>query len=163
MTQEELEYNKMCCSILGWLKPYYSDFIVEITSDTFIDWLPSNIYGRTMNGKYQFDLSLCKFHSDWNWIMKVVDIIEKKSEHIIMGRPLYNSFDIGNRNIKFYFSPNNKYLLQLELKQVLSDEPWIHTMYKHHIIQQFDFKTKGKKEAVVQAINQFLIWYNNKK
>jgi len=145
MTQEEIiEYNKRCALFLD--KKYNNNKIVV----NYFNKCNANPTGETWHE--------CHYHSDWNWIMEVVEAIEKKSECIIMGRFLYNSFDIGNRSIKFYYNPNNQYLLQLELKQVLSDEPWIHTMYKHHIIQEFDFKTKGKKEAVVQAINQFLIW-----
>lgn len=151
-TKEEiLAYNKRCAEFLEW---YYEN-------NKWLKLEPLN-GGVIAVLKCNSNIDL-KFHSDWNWIMEVVEAIEKKSEYVIMERANYSSFDIGNRNITFYFSPNNKYLLQLELKQVVSDEPWIHSGYKHHIIQQFDFKTKGKKEAVVQAINQFLIWYEKSK
>jgi hypothetical protein len=163
MTQEEIsQYNSRCAEFLGAIYSEHAEAwgfgnAKNIGSKMFHGVMYHNVIEAQ-----RFEKELI-FHSDWNWIMEVVEAIEKKTEHFILGIPLYNSFDIGNRSIKFYYSPNNQYLLQLELKQMLSDEPWIHTMYKHHIIQEFDFKTKGKKEAVVEAINQFLIWYNKNK
>lgn len=154
MTEKEiLEYNKKCAEFLGFKYKNQSKFWAIYPLD-------NNSYLRQLGYVRMDNL---KFHSDWNWIMEVVEAIEKKSKHTIINRDLYDSFDIGNRHIKFYFSPNNEYLLQLELKQFVPDESWIHTMYKHRIIKQFDFKTKGKKEAVVEAINQFLIWYKESK
>lgn len=158
MTQKEiLEFNRRCAEFLG----YKSQERVVNTS-FYEDNKPTRKLVFELGVK-KYSIDKLQYHSNWNWIMQVVEAIEKKSEHIIIGRPLYNSFDIGNRNIKFYFSPDNKYLLQLELQQVLSDEPWLHTMYKHHIVKEFDFRNKGKKAAVVEAINQFLIWYENAK
>lgn len=161
MTPEEiLEYNKRCAEFLDYVL-----ITPEMRRDSTIEWKYGYWEHKDKANVHTSEKVLGRdgylsFYSDWNWIMKVVEAIEKRSESIIMERLIYNSFDIGNRNIEFYFSPNNQYLLQLELKQIVSDEPRIHSMYKHHIIQQFDFKTKGKKKAVVQAINQFLIWYN---
>ena len=162
MTQEEIsEYNKMCAEFLGIVEGYFKS---EIDCPILeYQWMVVSANCTYEMQKEDFPLlnvyDYLKFHSDWNWIMEIVDAIETKSKHTIMSRDLYNSFDIGNRSIKFYFGPDNNYLLQLELQQFLSDEPWTHSMYKHHIIQQFDFKTKGKKQAVVEAINLFLIWY----
>ena len=151
MTQEEIiEYNKRCAEFLG----------NKLISKNDFNMLGEHAYTGEHEHTNWAVIEYLNYHHDWNGIMEVIEAIEKKSEHVIMGRPLYDSFDIGKHSIKFYFSPNNKYLLQLELSQLLPDKPFVHTMYKHHIIKEFDFKKNGKKEAVVQAINQFLIWYN---
>lgn len=144
------EYNKRCAEFLGQRL---------ISKDDF-NMLGENAYtGENKNIKWGI-IEYLKFHSNWNWIMEVVEVIENKSRYTIMNTDLYDSFEINRQSIKFYFNPDNKYLLQLELKQFIPEEPWIHTMYKDHIIQQFDFKTNGKKAGVVRAIDIFLIWYN---
>ena len=137
MTKTEvLDYNKQCADIIGWLKQYNGQDFIEINSNKLIEWLPSNIYNRTMTGKYQFDLELCKFHSDWNWIMKVIEKIKEtitKWDHIYTMSPeeqkvdyqLFKEDDIANR-----------------IEHL--------TMY-------------ADKETVVQAIAQFLIWYEQNK
>lgn len=165
MIQEEIiDYNRRCAEFLGMYdysrdNEYFEKGGYYAYSDKNKN--PSSGYYTILQKTSEGYTGI--FNSDWNWIMEVIEAIEKKSEHIIMGRPLYNSFDIGKHSIKFYFNPNNNYLLQLELKQWLPDEPWKNSLYKNHIIKEFDFKKKGKKEAVVEAINQFLIWYNKKK
>lgn len=103
MTQEEiLEYNKRCAEFLN----LHRDEEVAIFNMKAYpyDWL--------------------KFHSDWNWIMEVVEAIEKlkgiKQFHIVENSAYMN----GSLNVGSFSNP------------------------------------LGKKVAVVQAINQFLIWYN---
>lgn len=99
MTQEEiLEYNKLCAEFLG---EEMTTYFVE----TQMDLIGS---------------SELHFHSDWNWIMEVVEAIEKKSWVNIKGCAVDIS-TIANLN------------------------------------------APTKKEAVVQAINQFLIWYEQNK
>lgn len=103
--QEILKYNKRCAEFLGWkivdgiitLIPEESEFQHEV--------------GYSANG-------FLKFHSDWNWIMEVVDAIEKKVAWVNIKGCAVDISSISNVN------------------------------------------AKTKKEAVVQAINQFLIWYN---
>lgn len=109
MTQEEiLEYNKLCAEFLG-VDIHYS---VEVYKDSksplrqYIDNRPKS--------------EPLLFHSDWNWIMEVVEAIEKKSWVNIKGCAVDIS-TIANLN------------------------------------------APTKKEAVVDAINQFLIWYEQNK
>lgn len=113
MTQEEiLEYNKLCAEFLG-VDIHYS---VEVYKDSksplrqYIDNRPKS--------------EPLLFHSDWNWIMEVVEAIEKlpgiKQFHIVDNSAYLN----GGLNVGSFANES------------------------------------GKKEAVVQAINQFLIWYN---
>jgi hypothetical protein len=103
MTQEEiLQYNKMCAEFLN----LHRDKEVAIYN---------------LNA-YQYDF--LKFHSDWNWIMEVVEAIEKKGYEI----------DIFSNCVEICDTPDENYITEAV--------------------------GKTKKEAVVQAINQFLIWYN---
>ena len=74
--------------------------------------------------EYPYDF--LKFHSDWNWIMEVVDAIDKiqHTQLDILGKYCR----ISSKGIDFQGSSK-----------------------------------EDKKEAVVKAINQFLIWYNENK
>ena len=73
---------------------------------------------------------MMRFHSDWNWIMEVVEAIEKlgyyTKNECIRNVNYFNIYELKNNEETFYGSGNN-----------------------------------SKKEAVVQAIYQFLKWYNN--
>ena len=117
MTQEEIiEYNKLCveealglkCSVNGQYE------------------LPKMmIFPPKKGSNLCYTAKVCcvedmQFHSDWNWIMDVVDAIEKKSWVNIKGCAVDIS-TIANLN------------------------------------------APTKKEAVVEAINQFLIWYEQNK
>jgi hypothetical protein len=73
------------------------------------------------------------FHSDWNWIMEVIKSIQK----II----IKNDEEFC---IEFYQGLPNK------SKTFVS-------------IGELGTESEDPKEAVVQAINQFLIWYNTQK
>ncbi len=109
MTQEEiLEYNKRCAYFLGW--KYIEDGDI---------WNP----GISYNYSFIYTDNL-QFRSDWNWIMEVVEAIDKiqHTQVDILGKYCR----ISSKGIDFKGSSK-----------------------------------EDKKEAVVQAINQFLIWYKN--
>jgi len=76
-----------------------------------------------------------KEDSDWNWIMEVVEAIEKLGYESLIGGSEYYYPEKGMRYIQSFIKDDI-------------------TIYQ---------EAKTKKEAVVQAINQFLIWYNNQK
>jgi hypothetical protein len=114
MTQEEiLEYNKMCAEFLG----------VDINFSTEVYKDSKSTLRQYIHGKPKSEPLL--FHSDWNWIMEVVEAIEKI--YHIQGVEINGNCCL----IKTY------------------------TFHKH--------RSETKKEAVVQAINKFLIWYNKNK
>ena len=137
MTQQEiLEYNKRCAKFLGAIDNTHEwGFMLQpnelnLSFDLFNKKLFSNDEG---SGWFVKDL---KFHSDWNWIMEVVEKIQTldKLGGIVMiqqGRCRITSRMAGDNTV--YADVSYYYL---------------HGMRK-------------QKEAVVQAINQFLIWYNN--
>ena len=114
MTQQEiLDYNKKCAKFLGW--KIDSDEILSVPETCKVK---PQIYWPA----YQNLI----FHSDWNWIMEVVEAIEK----------LGYKFQLGwNITALVSLVPN--------------------TSAKIAFIE-----SENRKEAVVQAINQFLIWYN---
>jgi len=114
MTQEEiLEYNKRCAEFLGYVN----------TTPTDKDF---NIY-ENKDGKMLEVMSMV-FHSDWNWIIEVVEAIERIGE------------------------TSNKY-------GVLVDITTTHVRIGNFLVD-LKLTPMPKKEAIVQAINQFLIWYN---
>ena len=105
MTQEEiLDYNKRCAEFLD--KKYQNNHI----TGNYTHFSNQNPSGEVWEE--------CKFHSDWNWIMEVVEAIK-----IRIANPTRLTVACFNGDI-------NKALMS------------------------------AKKEAVVEAINQFLIWYN---
>lgn len=120
MTQDEiLQYNKRCAEFLGF--KYHKG---------------SEYWTTMLWGGAGFTLRKMKFDSDWNWIMEVVEAIEKLKFNVritIACITIENAFD------------NNSYLCPI---------------YKFHSMQG---EFESKKEAVVQAINEFLIWYEQNK
>lgn len=135
MTQEEiLEYNRRCAD---FMKPDSYDKRRKDYPFPFpvIEIVPAeNImgYGSVPEGEikhYRGQPDLMKYHSDWNWIMEVVEAIEK--------------LDRGDEHGKF------------RLIRYGSSVNWNNLPPS--------INSKSPKEAVVQAINQFLIWYKKNK
>lgn len=99
-----------------------------------------------------------KFHSDWNWLMKVVEKIEILGSNTIMGRVLYSRFVIEHNNIILNWSSNNNYQLSIETlpswkngrKNVISKE------YKRIKLS----KEATKIEAIYATCIEFIKWYN---
>lgn len=117
MTQEEIvDYNKRCAEFLGFKYHEGSEYWTTL------------LWGG--NG---FTLRQMRFHLDWNWIMEVVEAIEKLG---------YESLTGGS---EYYYPEKGMRYIQSFIKDDI-------TIYQ---------EAKTKKEAVVQAINQFLIWYND--
>lgn len=114
MTQQEtLEYNKRCAEFLG------DEGMQKICSD---------------NGHHYPSIDEMKFDSDWNWIMEVIEAIEKLKY-----------------NVTIHFHPK----LRIQSCSIYNEEGKLVSMRESNHI--------SKKEAVVQAINQFLIWYNEQR
>lgn len=135
MTQEEiLEYNKRCSKFLGQIsQPFKFPQFEYIKSDG--DY--SDIF---------FDNQL-KFHTDWNWIIEVVEAIEK----------LGYQFDITDNEVGI-----NSNIMSMENISTGGTMNSYNRSYYPTIISVCE-EEYSKKEAVVQAINQFLIWYNENK
>jgi hypothetical protein len=111
--KEVIEYNKKCAEFLGY----------KNTTPNDVDF---NIYEK--DGRPLIELIGMKYHSDWNWIMEVVEAIEKLSFSTSLTNKLFNIMKVEERIGTTIGSSSNSCL--------------------------------SKKEAVVQAINEFLIWNN---
>lgn len=124
MTPEEiLEYNKLCAEFVGWKK----------THPNIKEW---HLY-ITPIGHVSYDKML--FHTDWNWIMEMIEAIEK----------LYNH-------------PNNEINVDIKAGQIeIFQRPFrLENNDYHEIIYLGDGYINGsKKEAVIEAMYQFLKWY----
>lgn len=120
MTKEWIRnYNKKCAEFLGW--KYDSKTSIHFTKGTWID--NKNIGHCAERG--------LSFHSDWNWIMEVVEAIERLSK---VGETYM--FSITKFSVRVSHKGNR-----------IVDLPIDDT----------------KKEAVIQAIDQFIDWYNKQK
>ncbi|XAI97332.1 hypothetical protein [Leptolyngbya phage Lbo-JY46] len=119
MKQQEIEnYNRLCAEFLGW-------DLWETDNSAFIP--PKNFdleLQRIYEALYVEDL---KFHSDWNWIMEVVEAISNKFGEAPLFKEVY--------------------------------QKWL---YEDKDAEDF-LIFRLSKEALVQAINQFLIWYDKQK
>lgn len=115
MNKEEiLEYNKRCAEFLGW---DYNKFMDRWNED--------------MLHQYSFVESIeLKFHSDWNWIMEVVETIEKLT---------------NQDGYRWQVLIQNNFCVIEDNNKIFDSNKIIHE--------------KTKKESVVQTINQFLIWH----
>lgn len=121
MTQEEiLQYNKRCAEFLG----YKCSINEQYELPNMMTFPPKGMSNLCHTAKVCC-IEDMQFHSDWNWIMEVVEDIEK-------------IFHIQGVEI------NGKWCC-------------IKTNTFH------EYRGVNKKEAVVEAINQFLIWYEQNK
>jgi hypothetical protein len=120
----EKEFNRLCAEFLGWkhyegLNPSWNGSFETIQSDSYFF---NRVYTK----------SELKFHSDWNWIMEVV---EKIRVTYFQGLPF--QFKINDETGYVYIVHHlmdNAYFIQVLIKDKL-------------------------KEAVVEAIWQFLQFY----
>ena len=145
----EKKHNRMCAEFLGYINetPEVKDF----------DMYVHPVYGD------RIELNLFRpFTEDWNWIMMVIEKMEKLSSKTIFEITMEGAFKISRYKIEFIFQPNADSLLHLKLVNLPQDD-YKNPFCKHHIVQHFDFANKGKKSAVVQAIWLFLNWYNENK
>lgn len=138
MTQQEiLEYQTMCALLLGWK---------ETTDEFKIKWVGCKTKERLdkidkkyipfleKDGNVIFhDFCAMDFTKDWNWIMEVVKAIEKLKYLVVIQSNFCQIQEIGTKE-------NN---------------------FTPYIISSVYGVTK--EEAVIYAINKFLIWYSNEK
>lgn len=128
----EQEFNKLCAELV-------CDYDAETKRFIFKQEMFNNIsYGMS---KRHHEEQLC-FHSDWNWIMEVVEKIENIERKQPYSHPKY-------RISSYRYLPEE---WQADIQCLITTEC---------IIQTGNFKSK--KQAVVQAIWQFLNWYKQQK
>lgn len=141
MTPDEIfSFNKKCAE---FLKGYKVDNRQSINPKyifptfTFYKAELEPYYGGGSYLEHNENCNICllsemKFHSDWNWIMEMVEAIKENKYVSHIGWTI----DLG------YF-----------VIDVDTDEE-SRTIEAHQ-------NDKSLKETVVHAINQFLIWYNS--
>lgn len=118
MNKQEIEnYNRLCAEFLGWKL---------ISKEDFNKLGEASYTGESKDIKWGI-IEYLKFHSDWNWIMEVVEAIEK----------------ISDWNLECLNVEERQFQMCIPLSNIYTT-------------------SKDKKEAVVESINQFLIWYNEK-
>lgn len=147
MTQQEiLEYNKRCAEFLTISEEIENELIAypEQQYSPLCSYANAAYVTDKEDNPENTVWNYCKFHSDWNWIMEVVEAIEKLSYQVdITGNEVgINSNIMSMRNITTGGTMNS-----------------YNEKYYPTIISVTE-EEYSKKEAVVQAINQFLIWYN---
>lgn len=137
------EYNKMCALFLGWELKSYPSYMDTPFCGQSIWFSPASSDGksRTFSARVGEEY----FDSDWNWIMEVVDKIENELKYIIQvtssptisSKWLHHIITIKSNTVRDVF--HGGYIVKYE-----SD-------YSNN---------QSKKDAMVQAIWEFLNWYN---
>lgn len=137
--EEILKYNKLCAEFLGFKCSINDQFELP----NMMTFPPKNGSNLCHTAKICC-LEDMQFHSDWNWVMEVVEAIEKlkyvvqiRTSPTISEKWISYTITIQENTINALW--NNKFIIKYE-----SD-------YSNN---------ETKKEAVVQAIYNFLIWYN---
>ena len=130
------EYNKLCAEFMYngenplWTSPDYANGLFWISQK----WLSEARGFESPDGNDQFHPKDMKFDTDWNWIMEVVE----KIQHLGIVHDNTRSYDSVFKEWRCTFSPS----------------------YKTHDFGYIVGSSKtSEKEAVVQAIWQFLNWY----
>ncbi len=119
MTQEEiLDYNKRCAEFLGYSNPVTDKDFYFVEKE---EHNKNSIIPKLLELNFEK-----RFHSDWNWIVEVVDAIEGKGFDVCINSCVCRVADVGENRFE-------------------DIETFVHN---------------NKKEAVVEAINKFLNYYN---
>lgn len=133
--QEIIEFNRKCAEFLGKDK---TGTDVTWTFPSYLNgklWVDEHFFNNDNQycGRRQTEVYELKFHSDWNWIMQVVDKIE----------------ELG---YKTEFNSTNK------IKSTL-----IYKKRGEKYVAYFGCIDKiSKKKAATETINEFIDWYNEK-
>lgn len=133
-----LKFNSKCALFLGY----------KNTTPTDKDF---NIY-KKRNGEVGdlIETMSMKFHSDWNWIMHVINKMISEEHNGLRFR--FNT----NRCKKYQISESDKpYKIRIiSIIKEVNSEP---ISFKDIKIDSF-----YEKEGTIEALNQFLIWYEQK-
>lgn len=155
--QEILKYNERCALFLGWKYSqeyeHYEEFFGSWDKEDDGVWYeqsdlvenPKGVCYVRIGNKYLLSYNyILKFHSDWNWIMLVVEAIEK----------------LKTKTSTFEFHIQSKSVLIKEEKNYAFEQgDGGKTSQPLKFNNSIWITEKTKKEAVICAINQFLIWY----
>ena len=101
------------------------------------------------------------YHSDWNWLMEVVEKIESLGSNKILNRVLYSRFEIKHNKVLLYWSKDNNYQIQIETLQDWQDG-YKSTSYKNYRRVAIN-KNTTKLESIYLVCVEFIKWYNEQK
>lgn len=151
MTEEEIiDFNKLCAEffkgmkyIIGYPDSDNLKYKYKVDTSSFDLPIPKDLNQKINYYKvgdvilrYYIDLTKLEFHSNWNWIMELVDKIEKIDDS------------------KYYVSI-------LENECSIIDKEAAANEDNPFFIEPISFKIgDSKKDAVVQAIREFILKIN---
>ena len=145
MNKKEItEYNKRCATFLGAIYSEHAKAWGFINAKNIGSKMFDGIMYHNVIEAERFKTEL-KFHSDWNWIMEVIEAIEKLG----FATKIDHNYCISNYGCdRCEIDTKENALFQDcdEEEESIASE-----------------LTKSKKIATTEAINQFLIWYNEQK
>ena len=124
----EQEFNKLCAEFLGWEQGEDGRYWKETPTESS-NWYVDEMY----------------FHSDWNWIMEVVEKIETTHTKYTLQWEYDDREEFADRGGKY-----KAYWFTLYVKDEIL----------HHLN---DNRKLTRKEAIVESIWYFLNWYNEQK
>lgn len=139
MKQNELiEFNKRCSKILGYSNPISDRDFYFVEKDNN----ENSIFPKLIELNFEK-----RFYSDWNWIMEIVKLIQSKKVDFTI-KSLWNEF-----NQKSYTEVS----VVKRVGEMSKDRAYI-----HNTVNLYERHSSGftcEKDTVVDAINKFLIWY----
>lgn len=133
---EILEYNKRCAEFLGWRVKFIEKYPYTLYLQSPKGSLYNTCTGNNEKECWENSQYKLKFHSDWNWIHELVEKISK-SRIKTQKEMIPNHFSLESHDS---IMPYNNIVKPIKIALF-----------------------ENNKQAVVQAINQFLIWYDENK
>ena len=126
-----VENNKVFAEFLGYSQPH-PDY-------------PNTTYWYKKDCQ---PLTILLFHSDWNWLMRVVEKIE--------------SLNLGNTTIKTVFSEEDLYINSNVSFLIMYKECYVNFFGEMKVYENWISVTEcnSKIEAVYTACVEFIKWYN---
>jgi hypothetical protein len=155
MTEQQIfDFNKKCAKFIWSVKTdWLGEDNVEVKSVPQIEWL-EQCY-RTMDHRYIFHVNQCKFHLDWNWIMKVVQKIQqtevKLSEKYKRG--FLKDETTGQICFSVSYDARVGYKGWTSLVSIELSPPYIYDTLDN------EGRFETCLEATITAIDKFLDWY----
>lgn len=143
-----IQLNLKCAKFLEW-KPAFAHEADRYGYIQTVDGFSTPFYNNSDPQLVESNqdltihsISELKFHSDWNWIMEVIE----KIESLGYATSLSHNYVISN-----YGNDCFKIDTKSNAISAYDDKPI-----------QFSL-TKGKKEATIESIDRFIDWYNKQK
>ena len=142
------DFNHRCAEFLGLKRGWWIPQVKPLTYDKKQWW---DIDGKTFLGTKVYYNKDLRFHLDWNWIMEVVEAIEKLK---------FNSDTCTNSSPFFTIG---KHWCYIHIYNDTENGVPESGKYYYWSSGQHSIMGETKKEALIKTIDQFLIWYEKQK